>query len=689
MTYALLAHINDGLSEIKDLSEVFKPLIMHCLSIYFKDGERHGTIADIQSIIKIEYALDMPIDFLKRQLLNMELELFNKYGFKINSESISCQKFKFDDFSEVMDRKNHELTEIENEFQQFTEQRNSIVDDNSNSIYSFIDHNREQFLNLLTGKKVGEISIQYIPHVLYIKSLQSIPKKMDCLREIFLGSLISCYFENSTESIISDNQIELVLDSNFIVSLLRLHPEESSNLCHRVFHLASNQGYKFTVLTQTIDEVKTLINNTADKIKKNNRNILGLTGIYDNDITKHCLFNEISPTQLMKTGSNLKKNLEKNFPSINYYDAKHFEEKAKNDVRYKMAIENQRKGRGKGEKAILHDMLATLYVENKRKKGVKKVNESNCWFLQSSNRDNHKMYKANGYVYEKIPSYFLLNILWLSSPSVDGDALDFAGACLTRTLSLTINQIKPSRSTIKIIEDTVSKNKDQFTDVDLQNLTRVVVYESELLRVIDDSSSEDKIIEVTKDAIAEYSTNEKKRSKVLKNAINDKNKAEDDFKSRKKQLILEKENEATKKELYKEKYDLSERLRELKPTIADADKKESQVKRNIKVQVRVNRFFCILVIIMIVLAVNETIIENWSKLEPLLWIIGIVSSIIPLLFPDILPQKYFNADYMFSNSESKYYKKYSRKNGYDHKSHESLINEYNETEEELKQLNNL
>ena len=58
-------------------------------------------------------------------------------------------------------------------------------------------------------------------------------------------------------------EVILLLDTNFIISLLDLNTPESTHTCRKLLEVCKNLGYKFHLLKDTIEEIKSLLNSKS------------------------------------------------------------------------------------------------------------------------------------------------------------------------------------------------------------------------------------------------------------------------------------------------------------------------------------------------------------------------------------------------------------------------------------------
>ncbi|QYS91148.1 hypothetical protein JJC04_15440 [Flavobacterium covae] len=55
------------------------------------------------------------------------------------------------------------------------------------------------------------------------------------------------------------HDLELLFDTNFLISLIDLNTPESTHSCRKLIEVGNNLGFKFTVLNETIEETKSLL----------------------------------------------------------------------------------------------------------------------------------------------------------------------------------------------------------------------------------------------------------------------------------------------------------------------------------------------------------------------------------------------------------------------------------------------
>lgn len=63
----------------------------------------------------------------------------------------------------------------------------------------------------------------------------------EIIKDIYLGSILSCYIEYKPIIKNSSNKVELLFDTNFIVSLLDLNTKESTHTCRTLIKVAQRE----------------------------------------------------------------------------------------------------------------------------------------------------------------------------------------------------------------------------------------------------------------------------------------------------------------------------------------------------------------------------------------------------------------------------------------------------------------
>ena len=270
VAYSLLAHINDHNKGINDFSDIFVPLIKRVLSQLNTKGLKKGLLSDLKKEIDIFYNFDIPYPLLAHMLNKIELE-FSKddsVEFKVHSDnSFQMSNFCFYEFEETIKESEYEIKKLDLLYNNFLKSRN--LDPNTEkSIYEFIDSNRLELSRYFVNPSIVQESSQLYDFSLqakFISTLAEDKKTFDTLKRIYLGSIISSYLELDSIKLETKN-IELLLDTSFIISLYGLSSSESEHTCNKIIELGNKFGYNFTTFSLTFQEAYNLILRISSQI---------------------------------------------------------------------------------------------------------------------------------------------------------------------------------------------------------------------------------------------------------------------------------------------------------------------------------------------------------------------------------------------------------------------------------------
>lgn len=73
VTYSLLAHINDHDKGIKDLNDIFLPLVKRVLFQLNKRGTTKGLLTELKSEVDKSYSFDIPFPILRKIITRVEI----------------------------------------------------------------------------------------------------------------------------------------------------------------------------------------------------------------------------------------------------------------------------------------------------------------------------------------------------------------------------------------------------------------------------------------------------------------------------------------------------------------------------------------------------------------------------------------------------------------------------------------
>jgi len=449
ITYSLLAHINNNISNkgIKDLSDIFIPLVKRVISKLYQQGINKGLITDFKTSVDSTYSFDIPYPTLtkivKRIASEANIDQNNVFIF-YGDRSFMIKKFVFSEYEDFIAKQSSEIKFLIDTYVNYLKAYN--IDVNSQpSIFEFLDKNRISLSQFFANKIVPHLDHSCLIQARFINSIKENHELYTVLKRVYLGSIISSYLEVDYGEI-KDKELEFLLDTNFIVSMLDLHSDQSHHTCLKIVELCRKYGFKLKVLNFTIEETKALLNRTADELQ----NVKVFEQLDTDSIENACHRRKINKTDLEKIISELEKNLIRNYGIHIISDKNNLKEKAKTSEIYKK-LQNRKVNPA----GALHDAVAILYVQEKRGKEIERFDEANCWFVIDSKNESIKFMKRDGKFLEIIRAEDLANILWLSNPRVDIEEIAEIG--LTQLVSITINNSLPNPRVLKELDENIQK----------------------------------------------------------------------------------------------------------------------------------------------------------------------------------------------------------------------------------------
>lgn len=469
ITYSLLAHIRNSGTLMKGPVDVFVPLIKRTLNQINSKGILKGeSILEIQNEANQMYSIDFPIPVLKiilHQIAN-EVNINDELNFTINKDnSFILKAFYFEDFEDKIQESKRDAENLEKIFIDFCKLKNIEVS-NKTSIFDFIDKNKISISKYLSNHQDPN-GFDYTIEAQFVEFFKKIPKVFDSIRRIYLGSIISSFLEYKTEDFKQD--VELLFDTNFIISLIDLNTPESTHTCKKLIEVGKNLGFKLTVLSDTIEESKALIKKKAE----NFTNTFLTRKINPEDLYNACERRDLSSSDLERIIDNLE-DIVKSFDISIYSYTERLKTAAKNSLEY----EKFKKIRTNHFSAI-HDTIAILYVKEKRTKKIREFEKVNCWFVNNSSShdsEDFKDFEKQNYEYQKetIRVDELLNILWLSNPRLNTNIEneDLIDIGLSSIVAHTLNDSLPKASIIRELDENIQKYRtDVITDKDILNIS--------------------------------------------------------------------------------------------------------------------------------------------------------------------------------------------------------------------------
>jgi hypothetical protein len=474
ITYSVLAHIkNSGGLLAEGPLDVFAPLVKK--SLHYLNAEKNqykgANISEIHTAIEEQYGIDFPLPVLRSTLqkLARDINSDKENVFELYQDGAFWIKdYVFEDYDEQLKESKRKVLELQRAFKEFCK-INNVPDINENCIIKFIEKNKHSISRYLAHKTIpnGE---DFTSPALFIDYFRNFPNFYSQIKDIYLGSTLTCALEY--EFVNTKIEVTLLLDTNFIVSLIDLNTPESTHTCRKLLEVCGKIDYKFAILPETLEEIKNLIN-----FKSNNYDKVAISKyVNKEDIFNACERRKLSKVDLDRICDNLETSLEE-YNIFTIANTAALKNKAKYSNEYKLLKQYRNT-----EKAALHDAMAIIYVKEKRNKKVREFEKVNCWFVNNSithDMDNEGIdaiinSDSNQYQPEIIKADNLLNILWLSNPNINTSLAnnELVDMGLTSLVAFTLNESLPKARIIKELDDNIQKYKSQdITDRDVYLLS--------------------------------------------------------------------------------------------------------------------------------------------------------------------------------------------------------------------------
>lgn len=406
-TYSLLALIRENSKEECDKSilNVFLPILKETLNrMLQKVGfELKGKdYTEIQSKAEEEFGLKIPIPVL--ETLMSEIARNSSAHFVLNKDHSFIIKTPFG--SQVgMDYKQQKkrIRKLEKNYKLYCEGLG--VEGRFEELVAFIQDQK----NRIFENKPSDIYGQgyYVSKYVYSK-LKKKDENYNTICDLYLGGVIASYLQFHIKERIVDT--ELLIDTNFYISLINLNTEEAYESCKQLFDLTIAMGYRYSILETTIEQIKILLSKRVDKI--NEKGLLASLNVAD--VLSACDRRNLTKTDLERYKDNLLDDLATKGINIIYNSQiRNLIDKTKKSC----DLRTLTKLRGNRDSAF-NDLLAQEYVAFRRKdKAIAEFNDVNCWFLNNSFSVNWKEKDVPVWKRISITASDLLVLLWLANPS--------------------------------------------------------------------------------------------------------------------------------------------------------------------------------------------------------------------------------------------------------------------------------
>lgn len=478
IAYSFLAHISTTGTFADGPLDIFVPIVKNALSELYPDGSAKGAnLSEIVKAIDEKFGLDIPTPVIRNIMLKIAQELNTETGredMKIfNDNAFVIEKFVFEEYKEQISKSKAEISNVVKMFKDFCKIHKYTCKDDETELIRFIEQNRADISYYLAHEQ-KILNPQNVAAAMFVDFFRKAPEIYNTLRNLYLGSMLTSYLNYEPKDVKMD--VEILLDTNFIVSLLDLNTPESTKCCNTFIDASKKLGYKFTVLHDTIEEFQGLLTYKASSLDS----AIIAKNINKEDIYNACDRRKLTSVDLYRISDNIEDILSTQYDIYIIPNTEKWKGKAKFSTEYQI----YKKYRST-EKSALHDAIAIQYVREKR--GNKKIydfDKVNCWFVNNAithdnvHDEDMELLQDNKIAQpETIKVDNLLNIIWLCNPSFGVNNTEVIDMGLASMVSYTLSATLPKTRIIKELDENIQKYRTDYniTDKDVLRLsTRIV-----------------------------------------------------------------------------------------------------------------------------------------------------------------------------------------------------------------------
>ena len=515
VAYSFLAHVCTTGTFTKGPLDIFVPIVKNALSELYPNGSAMGkNLSEITTAIEDRFGLNIPTPVLRNIMLKIAKEL-NENGRNdmqiFNDDAFIINKFAFEEYKEEIAKSKQEVSNVVKVFKEFCKIHKYTNEGGESELIRFIEQNRADISYYLSHEQKDNVP-QNVAAAQFVDFFKKVPEIYDTLRKLYQGSMLTSYLSYDHTNVTM--YVEILLDTNFIVSLLDLNTTESTKCCNTFIEASKKLGYKFTVLHDTIEEFQGLLAYKAQNLETS----IIAKNINKEDIYNACDRRNLNSVDLDRISEKIEETLSTQYGIYILPNTDKLRGKARYSEEYKV----YKKYRS-SEKSALHDAIAIQYVREKR--GNKKIydfDKVTCWFVNNAithenehDEDMEQLLKNKTAQPETIKVDNLLNIIWLSNPSFGLNNADVVDMGLASIVSSTLSATLPKTRIIKELDENIQKYRIDYniTDKDVLRLSTRIVN-----RQIDDVQSLNEIAKRDKAEFAAKVKEEATKQELIDNA---------------------------------------------------------------------------------------------------------------------------------------------------------------------------
>lgn len=442
-TYALLGYLKETSPSKAAITELYIPIVKKAMSEYALENgltEYKGrSLSEISLKIKSIFDIEIPLPILAKIMETICEEIDDENVFALYHDgAFIIKSYVFDSIDEIIEQEKNNIEKLKQDYQVFCDING--FEFNFEELKQFI---LAQQIELFTDKQSDLLDVNYyVPKYVFDRlDDESIFKVMS---NVYLGSIIASYLEqNITKKV---TEAELLLDTNFFISLIDLNTEDAHHTCCQLFSLCQQLGYRFTMLNSTVNQIRVLLSNRINDFAS--RDFIG--SVRCADVFNACIRKNLDKTGLERIKDNIQRLIEeKGIVIIQDAQIKELIDKAKRSQEYKELFQKR-----KNAESALNDTVAKYYVESKRGYNIREFVDVKCWFLHNSFSPYDYSYGRKIHERYLISANELLVLLWLSSPAQGEQIMinDVTRGGLATYITKYRRSKMPTRDTLKVIK---------------------------------------------------------------------------------------------------------------------------------------------------------------------------------------------------------------------------------------------
>lgn len=411
VTYALLGYLKETSLSKAPIIELYVPIVKKALREYAMENNieeyKGRSFVELSEKIKSIFGLNIPIPILSKIMEFIRDEIGDDKVFALyNDGAFIIKSMVFDGIGDILQIEKDNIRLLENSYKDFCESNNCKFD--FEELKNFILASQ---IDLFTDKRMDLLNLDcYVPKFVAEKFDDEVIFKI--MSNIYLGGIIASYLELNITKKVTD--AELLLDTNFFISLIDLNTEDSYYICNQLYNLCVQLGFRLTMLGSTVEQIKVLLGNRINDF--GSKEYIGT--IRTADIFNACIRREIDKTALERIRDSVDYKIDElGIVVIQEAQIRYIIDLAKKSEDYKVLM----KKRQNNEESALNDCVAKFYVKQKRGSRIQEFADVKCWFLHNSfslsdDDAGHKIQDRYS-----ISANELLVLLWLSSPAQGKD----------------------------------------------------------------------------------------------------------------------------------------------------------------------------------------------------------------------------------------------------------------------------